>query len=203
MLSGNAKEMKKNQIKNLKWHEWKHLCRQAAGSLGLKFPKNGPRKKTKTNYKVIDWWREEEKEHNCSWGAGANERKMRFPSTPVRLIPNGFSRGGFKAAYLAAEFAVLKAMQGENNKKWQQLSFTAERQRRNNIENKRWIHRVDVKSQALKCAKSVLVILALTDISGSFLPPLLGEFLPLLRAHRVCSEKGRNFSSVFFVLNLP
>lgn len=53
------------------------------------------------------------------------------------------------------------------------------------------------KSQALKCAESVPVILALTDISGSFLPPLLGEFLPLLWAHRVCSEKGKNFSSVF------
>lgn len=123
---------------------------------------------------------------------------MRFPSTPVRLIPNGFGRRGFReAAYLAAEFAVLKAMQGENNKKRQQPSFTAERQRRNDIQNKRWIHHVGVKSQALKCAKSVLVILALTDISGSFLPPLLGKFLPLLRAHRVCLEKGRNFSSVF------
>lgn len=95
------------------------------------------------NYKVIDWWRKEEKEHNCSWGAGANERKMRFPSTLVRLIPNGFGRGGFReAAYLAAEFAVLKAMQGENNKKRQQPSFTTERQRRNDIQNKRWIHRV-------------------------------------------------------------
>lgn len=71
---------------------------------------------------------------------------MRFPSTPVRLIPNGFGRGGFReAAYLAAEFAVLKAMQGENNKKRQQLSFTAERQRRNDIQNKRWIHRAKVR----------------------------------------------------------
>lgn len=170
----------------------------SGGFTGFKVPQKWPQEKKTQNYKVIDWWREEEKEHNCSWGAGTNERKMRFPSTLVRLIPNGFSRGGFReAAYLAAEFAVLKAMQGENNKKRQQPSFTAEWQRRNDIQNKRWIHRVGVRSQALKCAKSVLAILALTDISGSFLPPLLGEFLPLLWAHRVCSEKGRNFSSVF------
>lgn len=41
-------ECQKNEVKSnqkLKMTTWKHLCRQAAGSLGLKFPKNDHRKK--------------------------------------------------------------------------------------------------------------------------------------------------------------
>lgn len=41
------------------------------------------------------------------------------------------------------------------------------------------------KNMWRQCRRSSL----LTDISGSFLPPLLGEFLSLLWAHRICREK--------------
>lgn len=45
------------------------------------------------------------------------------------------------------------------------------------------------------CSKTVktkvIDISFLTDVSGSFLPPLLGKFLSLLWAHRICREKTR------------
>lgn len=193
-------EVKSNQKLKMTWVET--FMPSSGGFTGFKVPQKWPQGRKKKNYKVIDWWKGRRKRAQLFMRSRSEWEENRFPSTPVRLIPNGFGRGGFReAAYLAAEFAVLKAMQGENNKKRQQPSFTAERQRRKDIQNKRWIHRVGVKSQALKCAKSVLVILALTDISGSFLPPLLGKFLPLLWAHRVCSKKKKKLQFSLFILN--
>lgn len=88
------------------------------------------------------------------------------------------AEGFSEAPYLAAEFAVLQAMQGETtrdvNNRQSHQSDRGELIRHKEQEN------VHPSGWFKGIWRRRLFFPFLTDISGSFLPPLLGQFLSLL-----------------------
>lgn len=115
-------------------------------------------------------------------------KEMRFPSL-VWLFPNGMTAAeGFRRApYLAAEFAVLQAMQGETTRDVNNRQSHQSDRRELIRHEKQGVN----PSGWFKDVATAPVFSLLTDVSGSFLPPLFGQFLSLLWAHRICWERKR------------
>lgn len=153
-----------------------------AGFTGFK-KKKRPRKKSQHCKATDHGERMKNRLLDCSWGAEANDREWSGPPTPVRLVPfmKWLRPRGFLFLFDRSRLPCTWVCCSESHARRKQQETTTT---------------LSVKAKSDRGSRRIQrgpkpLMWSLTDVSGSFLPPLFRQFLPLLWAHRICWEKDR------------